>query len=257
MFYNPDVIANGTPCKYGANIFQNATVNWRNEMDNHIALGPHDNTVFYDELTDASRDFFFGRDHVDNNIDTMDIMFLATHGIGWHDGYAYINMGLQLSGYNLDPNSDCLSGQVGEWNVGNNSVDYLDVFACNSLELANNGFVNGITTGLHQYHGHSGTVANGAGTEDKLDDYLDDAYVGSAAIAWVLELTSYDHWGDPADVCAVSLVYGNSYADADARIDYETYGGGSYARPTTDASMYIYLAACDPHDLKEGQMGTW
>jgi acyl-CoA synthetase (AMP-forming)/AMP-acid ligase II len=238
-------------------MFTTVTKNWRNEMDNHSSMSADDGTIFWTELTDPT---LGGTDNVNDNIDSSDIAFLGTHGSGTTTGCpnacVYTEGNLQLTTTSGDPQGDC-TGKVTSMRLGNSQAEYFDNFACNSLELRNNGFYNTAAAGLHQYHGYSGTTANGSGTEDFVDNYIRDAFNSSAAWAWVIQMTDYNHWGGTSDACAVSKIWGTSDADADYRGENERYGSGSYSDADTTFSYVYFLSDCDPPSPIPGAMGTW
>ena len=236
-------------------------------MASHGAnVGLHDATIFWNELTDED---FGGVDHLYSNIDTADAVILATHGVGTrtpascYDGPAgespecdYTKWSALLTTSSGDPNGNC-KASTSEMSVGNYQAEYFDVFACESLEKKGRTYTRDASYRLHQWHGFSGIAAVGSGTSDMLDDYVEDAFDGPAAMAWVENLTSWNHWGGTSDVCGTALVMGSSFPDAYDRALNEQYGVRDYADPNSTFSRFVYYGACDPPSPIPGPMSGW
>ena len=271
LFYYPDWAT--TACKKDGNIFQEATENWRAGLAAHgVPLSAHDATIFWSELTDVT---YGGDDANWGNADTADIAFIATHGVAERISPSGVNCYTTedsrctfgswyalLTTTSGNPSGTCLAN-TDHMVIGNYNAEYLDTFSCESLEIRGESYEFWVTTqlfasgSLHQWHGFTGTSASGHGTSDMTDDYIDDAFDGSAAVAWVVNLTSWDHWGGPADVCAVSYGRANSSTDLYYREWNERYGVTDYADPTGYIGGYLYYSSCDPNSPIPGTMGTW
>lgn len=237
-------------CKLSAS-FDSANTNWRNAVKNNgVSVGPNDYTIFWDEVADAASG---GNDHDNDNLDTGDLVLISTHGgiVGKNNANPTALQFATTTKSN-DPNGDCLVPTT-QMRLGDDQSEFVDAFACHSAprRFVSSAAFRTMTPGLHQYHGFHGTMGTGTGTSTKLDDYLDDAFDGSASWAWVENETSLDHWGGEQDVCALSAVRGSTTSDANSRAAYERYNGGTnYSDPPVNSTAVWmqWLCGCESPD---------
>jgi hypothetical protein len=229
-------------------------------MSNHGAtLGPIDEIAYWVEVTDAD---YGGADHTDSNVDTADTTLLAGHGsASWSpagcedtDSCTPVRWKFWLSRDDASPNG-CFA-RTNYMAVGENQLEYYDHLSCESAEPLLTDHLVAHTYRLHQWKGFTGisnTMMN-----VYLNDYVEDAFDGPAAYAWIENLTLYDAWGQGTkDICATVLTRGNDGPDAGNRRAYENYGDPIwyYTDPTGGGWAWSYYCNCDPNHVNGGPIG--
>jgi hypothetical protein len=235
-------------------------------------MGADDGTISWTELYDGS---FSGNDEINWNVDTGDLGLLSTHGDPkWHGACPkgssdhtncqsyewHARLTSVMSGVTPDACWPQVTDDAMRLGDSGGETEYFDAWACGSGEIIREtDYLSEVAAGLHQWHGFAGSTANGTGTSSTIDDYIDDAFDGSAAYAWLTNETAFDFFnsGPFADVCAVPFVWGTSFTDSDTRMDNEKYGSGSYSDANTTYVTSIYYADCDPADALEYAMKYW
>lgn len=253
----------GSPCNQPTDMWSAPANRWHNTMvTKGVTTHFTDTNPAWAELADAA---FGGRDHKYDNLDSKHAAYLGGHGRPiWQDE-------------NCDATDDCVAigwefSLVTEsesptycWFVskfgmnslrlGDDYAMYIDVDSCYSNEPSLSTWLGSVNQGLHQWHGFYG-VEN-PGNNAPMNDYVEAAFEGPAAYAWVEHMTYFDYFPSTGkDLCATSLTRGNTNVDALDRNNNEQYGTGSYSDPTADqAWAYLYYCDCDPNHPNERPIG--
>jgi hypothetical protein len=226
--------------------------NWRSAVAGHtVTLGPNDGTIFWSELAEYDK-AAGGEDHINDNMDTADLMIIGTHG-GIRGGNEHPDaFTLTTTTRSGNPHSTCdISSD--EMELGNDRAVFVDFYGCsivNFMLWRDTDTFETVTERVHQVHGFNGTMSEGGPIGANMDDYIDDAFDGAAMLAWVLNETHFHHWSPTsADVCGVSVVRGLDRHDADVRADNERYDGGvNWLDVSGGTSDYLHVCNCEGKD---------
>lgn len=245
VYANADDNEDCRPEEYDGDSFVSTSAYWEYGMrvigvpgdSQHIDTYPQ-----FSELADAT---FGGRDHTSSNIDTPDAVFIGTHGnCSWSGGTCLQFRAALGSKYGVPVPALGCQFSTYYMRLGNNNAEIADLYSCYSNEPSFAALMLE-TPSLHQWHGNYGlgnTVA-----KYYLDDYVDDAKDDSASYAWIENLTRFNvPEVDYYDLCATSLVRGNTNADAYTRLAYENYGSYDYGDPSGAGDAYHYICNCHP-----------
>ena len=244
-----------TLCKNGeAQGWANAAWNWISVMDDHArwSTTSWDSYIQGVEFCDYSQARPSCHDHDDRNLDHGDAALYSTHG-GWSGGNGLdtcgtyiIKMSSEYGNYPISTSMPCWATSA-NWVLGDNDVEMISAFGCMGAQYSAyfRDYVKDMTQKLHQWHGYHGTSSTGA--NNLTDDFADDAFDGSIAVAWADKMTVIDFYPDGADICAVSWVMGEDGPDCNSRIVNETYAWfDDDPPPTGEYARAIFPCNCDP-----------
>ena len=117
---------------------------------------------------------------------------------------------------------DCFSYPNVNWRLGDDNLEFLVMMSCWSMQDTDwAAWGNGVV-GLHQINGWHGRVClqcDGQ-MDDRIEEYVDDAFNMPIATSWTLNLTI---WDEPYDMCPVARAEGNTAKDAVWRLNNEQY----------------------------------
>lgn len=232
----------------------NGITNWRNALSGKsVSLGPNDVTMYAEELTEWPS----GKDHIESNADTSDITLLSSHGRYLFDGSTWPacesthsctvgNFGIGLSSLDFNPNGTC-EAYLSEMQIGNDQTEYIDVMTCESSDVTMVSVLMNHTINLRQWHGFRGTSNTMVGSDT--GKYINAAFSGAAAYAWLTKMTRWNAWNDGYDICAESLVRGDSNADVTSRINNEKYKDGIFWDSYNSSSGLLRYTSCRAHHV--------
>jgi hypothetical protein len=237
-------------CDFLQPAMETGIARWRTAVAGHtVNLGPNDATIFWSEIADGDV-VSGGEDDINDNLDTADLVIIGTHGGIVGSVASPTGFSLSTTTTSGNPGGDC-TVQSNEMTLGDDGANFVDFYGCSvvnhELWRLTNTFET-VTRLVHQVHGFNGTMTDRVGIY--VDDYIDDAFDGSATWAWVDNLTDYEHWtAGGADVCAVSVVRGTSWNDALTRVNTERYDGGTnFSNVVGGVSRYAHICGCEGKD---------
>lgn len=250
---------NNATCGLGgpSDPLKNGRNNWASAMSNNGAnVNANDITLFYSEFADGEFGTG-GEDHINNNIDTADAVFIGTHGncmwspptdeCGDDNNCICVNPIFMLTTTSGSPRANDCWVRISEMDLGDDVANIADFLACHSAERTAAYMILVHTHYLHQWHGYYGTSnGNSSKTSGEMDEYVEDAFDGAASYAWIENAVGWDCWTDSTkDCCPISMVRGNSENDADYRLENEDYHD-NMTHPYGSYLISHYYGSCDP-----------
>jgi hypothetical protein len=191
----------------------------------------------------------WGNDDGDDRLDEDDVIMVGLHGNEYgNDNSWYGKVRVDEPPDNEgDPN--CRAWQH-HMLLGNTDLEYLHLSSCHSLCQDNWEAWEGSFAGVHLITGFHGIMYIIPWWPVLYEDFADDAFDVSIALAWIDELYDPEHWYEvwqDGDQCPTAMASDASHAAAWDRLLTEQYNA-VLPDPAATGFAHIWVSGCNPDD---------